>query len=243
MILNACAANEENETVIPNSGNVINHLPSGEEKQSELPLMDYTDNENVNETEKTENVSDHSQPISETNNDVDNNVESNEMDGSWREEKQIDESKTEEQPAVMKEPGVNKNDVIPTDEGENLIEGDNEMNHLVITIGSKKFTVTLYENETAKALLNQLPLTITMGELNGNEKYYYLSKGLPTASSNPGTIRTGDLMLYGSTCVVLFYETFSTSYNYTRLGRITNPSGLASALGSGGVNVTFEITD
>ena len=80
-------------------------------------------------------------------------------------------------------------------------------------------------------------------ELHGNEKYYYLSKGLPTASSNPGTIRTGDLMLYGSTCVVLFYETFSTSYTYTRLGRITNPSGLASALGSGGVNVTFEITD
>ena len=95
MILNACAANEENETVIPNSGNVINHLPSGEVKQSELSLMDYTDNENVNETEKTENVSDHRQPISESNNDVDNNVESNELDGSWREEKQIDKSMTE----------------------------------------------------------------------------------------------------------------------------------------------------
>ena len=86
-------------------------------------------------------------------------------------------------------------------------------------------------------------MTVDMSELHGNEKYYYLSNGLPTASSNPGTIRTGDLMLYGSTCVVLFYETFSSSYTYTRLGRITNPSGLASALGSGGVNVTFEITD
>ena len=116
-------------------------------------------------------------------------------------------------------------------------------NNLKITIGPVSFNATLDNNETAKAFKRLLPMTVDMSELHGNEKYYYLSKGLPTASSNPGTIRTGDLMLYGSTCVVLFYETFSTSYNYTRLGRITNPSGLASALGSGGVNVTFEITD
>ena len=112
-----------------------------------------------------------------------------------------------------------------------------------LNIKNKTFNIVLEKSETTSALIKCLPLRITMLELNGNEKYYYLSKGLPTASSNPGTIRTGDLMLYGSTCVVLFYETFSTSYNYTRLGRITNPSGLASALGSGGVNVTFEITD
>ena len=116
-------------------------------------------------------------------------------------------------------------------------------NNLKITIGPVSFNATLENNETAKAFKRLLPMTVDMSELHGNEKYYYLSNGLPTASSNPGTIRTGDLMLYGSTCVVLFYETFSTSYTYTRLGRITNPSGLASALGSGGVNVTFEITD
>ena len=117
--------------------------------------------------------------------------------------------------------------------------GDNGSNNN----GNNPDDATLDNNETAKAFKRLLPMTVDMSELHGNEKYYYLSNGLPTASSNPGTIRTGDLMLYGSTCVVLFYETFSTSYTYTRLGRITNPSGLASALGSGGVNVTFEITD
>lgn len=77
--------------------------------------------------------------------------------------------------------------------------------------------------------------------MNGNEKYYYLPDNLPTSSSNPGRIQTGDLMLYGSSCVVLFYESFSTSYSYTRLGRVDNPSGLASALGSGSVTVSFEL--
>jgi len=78
-----------------------------------------------------------------------------------------------------------------------------------------------------------------MRELNGNEKYFDLPNNLPTNASNPGTIQTGDLMLYGSNTLVLFYKTFSTSYNYTRLARIDSP-GLAAALGSGNATVKFE---
>jgi len=80
-----------------------------------------------------------------------------------------------------------------------------------------------------------------MRELNGNEKYFDLPNNLPTNASNPGTIQTGDLMLYGSNTLVLFYKTFSTSYNYTRLARVDNPSGLATALGSGNITVKFEL--
>jgi hypothetical protein len=109
-----------------------------------------------------------------------------------------------------------------------------------IIIGSKTFTATLADSETGEAFAALLPLTVTMNELNGNEKYHYLSASLPTAAYQPGTIHAGDLMLYGNNCVVLFYETFNTSYSYTRLGAIDDPSGLASALGSGDVSVRFE---
>lgn len=112
---------------------------------------------------------------------------------------------------------------------------------LKITIGTNVFTATLQNNETVAAFKTKLPMTINMRELNGNEKYYDLSGNLPTNSSNPGTIQNGDLMLYGSNTLVLFYKTFSTSYSYTRLGRIDNPSGLSNALGSGNVKVTFEM--
>ena len=109
-----------------------------------------------------------------------------------------------------------------------------------IIIGSKAFSATLADSETGEAFAALLPLSVTMNELNGNEKYHYLNSSLPTAAYQPGTIHAGDLMLYGNNCVVLFYETFNTSYSYTRLGAIDNPSGLASALGSGNVSVRFE---
>ena len=106
-----------------------------------------------------------------------------------------------------------------------------------IFIGSKTFTATLADSETGEAFAALLPLTVTMNELNGNEKYHYLSSSLPTAAYQPGTIHAG---VYGNNCVVLFYETFNTSYSYTRIGAIDNPSGLAEALGVGNVSVRFE---
>lgn len=114
-------------------------------------------------------------------------------------------------------------------------------NQLTITVGTASFTATLADNATAAAFKSRLPLTLNMSELNGNEKYYNLPESLPAAASNPGTIQAGDLMLYGSDCLVLFYETFRTSYSYTRIGRIDNPSGLAAALGRGSVSVAFSL--
>jgi len=134
------------------------------------------------------------------------------------------------------------------EKNENRITNENNRetsdmtnNKIIIKVNSKTFTATLLENASAKGFKEMLPLTINMAELNGNEKYFDLSKNLPTNASNPGTIQNGELMLYGSKTLVLFYKTFSTSYSYTRLGKVDDATALAAALGSREVTVTFEL--
>jgi hypothetical protein len=118
---------------------------------------------------------------------------------------------------------------------------DGAMNYTIaITIAGKEFVATLADNATAESFKKLLPLSITMGELNGNEKLFRLAANLPTEEFRPSAIQAGDLMLYGARTVVLFYKSFPTVYTYTRIGRIDDPAGLADAVGSGSIVVRFE---
>ena len=110
-----------------------------------------------------------------------------------------------------------------------------------IQVGNKSFNARLVDNETTRALIEQFPLTISMGDLNQNEKYYYFDQPLPRHSETVSQINSGDLMLFGSDCLVLFYESFSTSYNYTRLAKIEDTSSLKDTLGSGHVEITISL--
>lgn len=124
---------------------------------------------------------------------------------------------------------------------QNGMETPKDTQQITITVSSKIFTATLIKSATTEAFKALLPLTIKMNELNANEKYCNLPESLPKNASNPKAIQNGDLMLYGSSTLVLFYEPLNTTYSYTKLGEIDNPQGLADALGLASATLKFEL--
>ena len=115
-----------------------------------------------------------------------------------------------------------------------------EESRMWMTVGERRFAITLADTKAARAFAGMLPLTMDMADLNDNEKHAELTKALPTNASRPGTIRNGDLMLWGSRTLVVFYQTFESSYSYTRLGHVDDPVGLAQAFGRRDVRVMFS---
>lgn len=133
--------------------------------------------------------------------------------------------------------------IMQEDEEQETVENTETENErtfmkVKITAGGKTFTADIEDTETGKAFFGKLPLTLDMSELNGNEKYCY-GVSLPKNDKRYDSIATGDIMLYNGDCIVLFYGS-AGGYNYTRIGKIADTSGLASSLGNGKITVRFE---
>ena len=127
----------------------------------------------------------------------------------------------------------NQEDNIKNDKSSDIKK---EINTMKVIINKKEYIINLEDNETVKSFISSLPQELEMSELNGNEKYVYSDKSLPTDSENIKKINKGDVMLYGNNCLVIFYKSFNTSYSYTKIGHIDN----LPDLGNGNIKVTFE---
>lgn len=109
---------------------------------------------------------------------------------------------------------------------------------LKIEVGGHSFTATLEQNDATTALVDMLPLTISMSDYSGFEKVGSLGASLPTSNAQT-TTQEGDVVLYNGNQIVIFYG--SNSWSYTRLAHVDDLTGWAEALGNGDVTVTFSV--
>ena len=130
---------------------------------------------------------------------------------------------------------VKTDDISSNTSGETLNTKEETQKTMNVNINGTDYAINLEDNATVRGLCGKLPLECEMQELNGNEKYVYVDFSLPTDSSNPKHISAGDVMLFGDSCLVIFYKSFNTSYSYTKIGHIDN----LPDLGNGDVKVKF----
>ena len=185
--------------------------------------MHSNQNENFNETNTQNNIN-----VSNTDNIVANESQISENSES------IEENNSENRIANSEE---------TIEEGSENMNNQSEDIKINLIVNDKTFTATLNRNQTVNELISMFPITLHMSDLHANEKYNYLSSSLTTNSNTPVRINAGDIKLFGNNCLVVFYESFSTSYSYTDLGRVDNVEGFVSELGRGDVTITFELAN
>lgn len=120
-------------------------------------------------------------------------------------------------------------------------EFQQEGNALKISVGGYELLATFEENASAEAfreLLSQGPLTVEMADYGGFEKVGPLGTTL-IRSDTQITTQPGDVILYQGSQITIYYGT--NTWNFTRLARIDDPSGLREKLGAGTVSVTFSL--
>lgn len=161
-------------------------------------------------------------------------------DGDLADETRDTESAAEDEKPMTDTDETDKDDSVKEESGDTDNTEETTVK-LKITVNGKVFFAELNDSAASRELCEKLPITVDMTELNGNEKYYYLPDKLTRDDKKAGRIEVGDIMLYSGNCLVLFYDSFSTVYSYTPLGKITDTTGLKDALGKGNVTVSFEL--
>jgi len=113
---------------------------------------------------------------------------------------------------------------------------------LLIEVGGKTLTATMFDSAATKDLLAQLPLTLTLNDFNGTEKIANPPKKLSISGAPDGFEPVaGDIAYYAPWGnLAIFYRDFRYSRNLIRLGKIDG-DGIKSLRVSGDVKVSIRI--
>ena len=129
----------------------------------------------------------------------------------------------------------------PSDDNSTTKEDETETMKLTLKIDDMEVDVIWADNDSVKALKNLAKdgLTINMSKYGGFEQVGSIGSTLPSADTRI-TTNPGDIVLYSSSQIVLFYD--SNTWSYTKLGRINlSKSELTDLLGDEDVVITLSL--
>ena len=125
-----------------------------------------------------------------------------------------------------------------------MVLGVNAQQVMNITIDGVTKTATLVDNSATQELMTKLqvsPVTVTLNSSGGFEIWGALGFSLPTSNEQINA-QPGDIVLYNSSNICMFYGT--NSWSYTRLGKIDglSESELRTFLKAGESNISVTLS-
>lgn len=129
----------------------------------------------------------------------------------------------------------------PADDNQTTKEDESANMKLTLKIDGIEVDVIWADNDSVKALKNLAKdgLTINMSKYGGFEQVGSIGSTLPSYDTRI-TTNPGDIVLYSSSQIVLFYD--SNTWSYTKLGRINlSKSELTDLLGDEDVVITLNL--
>lgn len=139
-----------------------------------------------------------------------------------------------------------------------IINSSNALSHLeekklYLIIGSRTFTATLDSNEAVTSLKGLLPLQIKMlddGKIAKSHKFSsslkYVSRGMKGIKQNEeiiGEAQAGDIVMYESQYLTIFYDKFNSNQKFVKIGHVDvegeDMEELKDALGKNDVEILW----
>ena len=131
--------------------------------------------------------------------------------------------------------------ITPSDDNQTTKEDETANMKLTLKIDDTEVDVIWSDNDSVKALKNLAKdgLTINMSKYGGFEQVGSIGSTLPSSDTRI-TTSPGDIVLYSSNQIVIFYD--SNTWSYTKLGHINlSKSELTDLLGDEDVVVTIDL--
>ena len=129
----------------------------------------------------------------------------------------------------------------PSDDNQTTKEDETENMELTLKINDIEVDVIWTDNDSVRALKNLAKdgLTINMSKYGGFEQVGSIGSTLPSSDTRI-TTSPGDIVLYSSNQIVIFYD--SNTWSYTKLAHINlSKSELTDLLGDEDVVVTIDL--
>lgn len=129
----------------------------------------------------------------------------------------------------------------PSDDNSTTKEDETANMKLTLKINDLEVDVIWADNDSVKALKNLAKdgLTINMSKYGGFEQVGSIGSTLPSSDTRI-TTNPGDIVLYSSNQIVMFYD--SNTWSYTKLGHINlSKSELIDLLGDEDVVITLNL--